>query len=152
MKPESSLPLSSAPATRPYPEQVWGTVKLPKLCKFLWWVVAFSPNTRAIGPPLVGRPRLFIQYIRSYSQYLEAVLHPQTEDAPYCDDREPLITEPPQVIQIHTSCEVQPIGSTVIIRLLYKPKTHDRVHNSVTSTSILTYSPYPHMFFLRDPF
>jgi hypothetical protein len=31
------------------------------------------PNPQAGGPPLVGCPRLLIQYIRSYSPYLEAV-------------------------------------------------------------------------------
>jgi hypothetical protein len=30
-------------------------------------------NPQARGPPLVGCPRLLIQYIRSYSPYLEAV-------------------------------------------------------------------------------
>jgi hypothetical protein len=33
-----------------------------------------SPNPKAGGPPLVGSPRLFIQYIRSYLPYLKAVL------------------------------------------------------------------------------
>jgi hypothetical protein len=31
------------------------------------------PNPKAGGPPLVGCPRLFIQYIRSYPTCLEAV-------------------------------------------------------------------------------
>jgi hypothetical protein len=31
------------------------------------------PNPPAGGPPLAGRPRLFIQYIRNYSPYLEAI-------------------------------------------------------------------------------
>jgi hypothetical protein len=34
-----------------------------------------TPNPQARGPPLFDRPRLLIQYIRSY-------LHPQPEDAP----------------------------------------------------------------------
>ncbi|KAJ4427260.1 hypothetical protein ANN_24878 [Periplaneta americana] len=32
-----------------------------------------SPNPQAGGPPLIGCPRLLIQYIRSYPPYLEAV-------------------------------------------------------------------------------
>jgi hypothetical protein len=32
-----------------------------------------SPNPQAEGPPLVGCQRLLIQYIRSYTSYLEAV-------------------------------------------------------------------------------
>jgi hypothetical protein len=31
------------------------------------------PNPQAEGPPLVGSPRLFIQHIRSYPTYLEAI-------------------------------------------------------------------------------
>ena len=42
--------------------------------KFLRWeVVSTSPNPQAGGPPIVGCPRLFIQYIRSYRPYLQAV-------------------------------------------------------------------------------
>ncbi|KAJ4446277.1 hypothetical protein ANN_12972 [Periplaneta americana] len=37
------------------------------------WVVSPSPNPQAGGPPLIGCPRLLIQYIRSYPPYLEAV-------------------------------------------------------------------------------
>jgi hypothetical protein len=32
-----------------------------------------TPNPQAGGPSLVGCPRLLIQYIRSYPQYLETV-------------------------------------------------------------------------------
>jgi hypothetical protein len=38
-----------------------------------WGVVSPTPNPQAGGPPLVGCPRLLIQYIRSYPPYLEAV-------------------------------------------------------------------------------
>jgi hypothetical protein len=31
------------------------------------------PNPQAGGPPFIGSPRLLIQYIRSYTLYLEAV-------------------------------------------------------------------------------
>ena len=40
----------------------------------LWGVVSTSTkNTQTGGPPIVSRPLLFIQYIRSYPPYLEAV-------------------------------------------------------------------------------
>ena len=44
-----------------------------------------SPKPQAGGPPLVGCPRLLIQYIRSYP--------PQREDAPCLCGRDPLITD-----------------------------------------------------------
>ena len=60
---------------------------------FLWrGVVDTSPNPQARGPPLVGCPRLLIQYIRSYPPYWSPFLHPQPEDAPCRGDRDPLIT------------------------------------------------------------
>jgi hypothetical protein len=40
---------------------------------FLRWVVSPTPNRQAQGPPLVGFPRMLIQYLRSYPPYLEAV-------------------------------------------------------------------------------
>jgi hypothetical protein len=54
--------------------------------------VSTSPNPQAEGPPLVGRPRMLIQYIRSYHRYRWPFLHPQSEDAPCRGDRDPLIT------------------------------------------------------------
>jgi len=45
-------------------------------------VVSTSPNPQAGGPPLVGCPRLLIQFIRSYSPYWRPFLYPQPEDAP----------------------------------------------------------------------
>jgi hypothetical protein len=36
-------------------------------------LLAPRPNPKAGGPPIVGCPRLFIQYIRSYPPYLEPV-------------------------------------------------------------------------------
>ena len=38
-----------------------------------WGVFSTFPNPQAGGPSPVGCPRLFIQYIRSYPPYLEAV-------------------------------------------------------------------------------
>ena len=40
---------------------------------YAWGVVSTLPNPQAGGPPLVGCPRLLIQYIRSYPPCLEAV-------------------------------------------------------------------------------
>jgi hypothetical protein len=45
-------------------------------------VVCTSPNPKAGGPPLVGCPRLLIQFIRSYPPYRRPFLYPQPEDAP----------------------------------------------------------------------
>jgi hypothetical protein len=42
--------------------------------KFIFYgEVSPTPNPQAGGPPLVGCPRLLIQYIRSYLPYLEVV-------------------------------------------------------------------------------
>jgi hypothetical protein len=73
----------------------------PRLCLWIfrnkdtfsrWGVVSTSPNPQAVGPPLVGGPRLLIQYIRSYPPYRRPFLHPQPEDAPCRGDRDALIT------------------------------------------------------------
>ena len=52
-----------------------------------------SPKPQAGAPPLVGCPRLLIQYIRSYPLYLRPFLHPQTEDAPCRGYRYPRFME-----------------------------------------------------------
>ena len=53
-------------------------------------IVSTSPNPQAGGPPLVGCPRLLIQFIRSYPPYRRPFLYPQPEDAPCRGDRDPL--------------------------------------------------------------
>jgi hypothetical protein len=60
-----------------------------KFLHFLKQEFIRAPQTG--GPPFVGCPRLLIQYIRSYPPYWSPFLHPQTEDAPCCGDRNPLI-------------------------------------------------------------
>jgi hypothetical protein len=46
----------------------------PEIINFLrWGVVSTSPNYQAEKPPLVGCPRLLIQYILSDPPYLQAV-------------------------------------------------------------------------------
>jgi hypothetical protein len=52
-----------------------------------WGGVSNSPNPQAGGPPLVGCPRLLIQYIRSYPPHWRTFLHPQPEDVPCRGDR-----------------------------------------------------------------
>jgi len=53
--------------------------------------VSISPIPQAGRPPLVGCPRLLIQYLLSYPPYWRLLLHPQPADAPYRGDRDPLI-------------------------------------------------------------
>ena len=52
-------------------------------------VVSTSPNPQAGGPPLVGCPRLLIQFIRSYPPYRRPFLYSQPEDAPCRGDMDP---------------------------------------------------------------
>jgi hypothetical protein len=49
-------------------------------CFWQWGVVSTSPNPQSGGPPLVGCPRLLIQYTLSYHRYWRPFLHPQIED------------------------------------------------------------------------
>ena len=59
---------------------------------FSWGgVVSASPSPQPGGPPLVGCPRLLIQFIRSYPPYWRLFLHPQPEDVPCRGDRDPQI-------------------------------------------------------------
>ena len=70
--------------------QVLGTCLWFVTKPVLWrGIVNTSPNLQAGGPPLVGCPRLLIQYIRRYLAYWRPFLHPQPEDAPGCGDRYP---------------------------------------------------------------
>jgi len=52
--------------------------------------VSTLPNSQAGGPPLVGCPRLLIQFIRSYPPCRRPFLFPQPEGAPCRGDRDPL--------------------------------------------------------------
>ena len=61
------------------------------MCFLRTEVVSTSPNPQAGGPPLVGCPRLLIQFTHSYPPYRRPFLHPQPEDAPCRCDRDPLI-------------------------------------------------------------
>ena len=59
------------------------------MCFLRRWVVSTSPNPQSGGPPLVGCPRLLIQFIHSYPPYRRPFLHPQPEDAPCRGNRDP---------------------------------------------------------------
>jgi len=54
-------------------------------------VVSTSSYPQAGGPPLVGSPRLLIQFIRSYRPYRWPFLYPQPEDAQCRGDKDPLL-------------------------------------------------------------
>ena len=53
-------------------------------------LLAPRPTPQAGEAPLVGCPRLLIQFIRSYPPYWRPFLYPQPEDAPCRGDRDPL--------------------------------------------------------------
>jgi hypothetical protein len=73
--------------------QFWGFLCKRFITKILFHEEFLAPRPpQAWGPPLVGRPRLLIQYIRSNPPYWRLFLHTQPYDAP-CGDRDPLITE-----------------------------------------------------------
>jgi len=81
-----------------------------------------SSNPQAGGPPLVGLPLMLIQYFRIFPRYWWPFLLPQTEDAPCCGDRDPLITVVHCLSCYFVSCTVCSKGhlieimtSTVII-------------------------------------
>ena len=64
-------------------------------------VVSTSPNPQAGWQPLVGCPRLLIQYIRRYPPYWRSFFHPQPENTPCRDDRDPLITGLHYQVKLH---------------------------------------------------
>jgi len=117
MEPDSSLPHSQASATPfvfcamlpletlpPGDPSAWAvyhrTVLSPEEASRMWvflnmnvlqgGVVSTSPNPQAEGPPLVGCPRLLVQFIRSYPPYWRPFLYPKPEDAPCRGDRDRL--------------------------------------------------------------
>jgi len=55
-------------------------------------LLAPRPTPKLEDHPLVGCPRLLIQFIRSYPPYRRPFLHSQPKDAPCCGDRDLLIT------------------------------------------------------------
>ena len=88
MEPEVSLPHSQASATCLQEAPcMWMFLNLNVL---QGGVASPSPNPQAGGPPLVGCPRLLIQFIRSYPPYRRQFLYPQPEDTPCRGDRDPL--------------------------------------------------------------
>jgi len=96
----------------PDPKPIYPFVRRPVL---RWGVVSTSHNPQAGGPPLLGCTRLLIQNIRSYPPYWRPSLHPQPEDAPYHNDRDPLPTTGPlfcltNIISTAIPPPVWPIG------------------------------------------
>jgi hypothetical protein len=83
-----SLPLlRSYQSTSPRPMvSVWTLHN--KICFLQWRVVSTSPNPQAGEPPIVGRLRLSIRYIRSYPPCWRRFVHPQPGDAPRRGDWE----------------------------------------------------------------
>jgi hypothetical protein len=93
MEPKSPLP---------YPQMLDSWVILN-----MWFlrrgVVSTLPNHQAGGPPLIGYPRLLIQFIHSYPPYRGPFLHPQPEDAPCRGDRDPHpVTQKCQILSCDT--------------------------------------------------
>ena len=95
------LPLETLPPGDPSGGVVYLRIVLsPDQASHLWMflnisvlqgrVVSTSPNPQAGGPPLVGCPRLLIQFICSYPPYQRLFLYPQPEGAPCHGDRDPL--------------------------------------------------------------
>jgi len=67
--------------------QSWGNCGCFTKWIFLRQVeISNSPKPRARWPPLVGCPRLRIQYIRTYPPYWTPFLRPQPQDAPCSGD------------------------------------------------------------------
>jgi hypothetical protein len=85
METEGSLLFSQKPAIGPYPEQLLrscqrispGPIRFEtfrnKINFYGKGLLAQKPRLQAGEPPLVGCPRLLIQYIRSYPPYLEVL-------------------------------------------------------------------------------
>jgi hypothetical protein len=74
MELEGPLPFSQDPSTGPYSVQVRSYLWSFETSLFLrWGVLSSTPDPKAGWPPLVGCPRLLIQYIRSYTPKLEGV-------------------------------------------------------------------------------
>jgi hypothetical protein len=75
---------------RPWPKF---TLWLFRYMILFWWeAISTSPIPQAGGRPLVGCPRLLIQYIRSYPPYRRPFLPPKHEDAPCLCDMDRHIT------------------------------------------------------------
>jgi len=87
-----------------------------------------------------------IQYIRSYLPYWRPFLHPQREDAPCCDDRDPLITGPYNIenkkysisIIWHTDSSSSSWRGGGDVRSSYSSKTYnnDSSQNSIVGLDV----------------
>ena len=110
--------------------QVRGLLFVWKHDTFLrWGVVSTSPNPQYGGLPLLGCPRLLIQYIRSYTPYWRQFFHPQSEDAPCCGDRDLLITATSTLrsqyrLQRGQDCHVMTVGRHQLCTMCTKGGTY----------------------------
>ena len=93
-------------------------------------VVSTSSNPQAGGPPLVGYPRLLIQFIHSYPPYWRPFLHPQPEDAPCRGDRDPHFNYIENAMSRISVTEI----SEVILPLPRSPLLH---YFKMTNTAII---------------
>jgi hypothetical protein len=76
-------------------------------------IVSTSPNPQVGEPPLVGCPRLLIQFIHSYCPCRRPFLHPQPEDAPCRGDRDP-----------HSWCGLPYVLQRILIKFLKERLSH----------------------------
>jgi len=82
------------PYQHPIFEKLQATFQFSGLVKYFvtwflrWGDISTTTNHQAGWPPLVGRPRLLIQLFTATLHIWRPLLHSQTEDAPFRDDRE----------------------------------------------------------------
>jgi len=98
-------------------------------------VVSTSSNPQAGGPPLVGCPRLLIQFIRSYPPYRRPFLYLQPEDVPRHGGRDllllPLKFRLLMIIYVHLLvCHLNQLQN-----LKKKSKNHALTHCTVSCPS-----------------
>ena len=74
----------------PSPEQAFHMWVFLNISVLQGEAVSTSPKPQAGGPPVVGCPRLLIQFIPCYPPYRRPFLYPQPEDAPFSGDKDPL--------------------------------------------------------------
>jgi hypothetical protein len=92
-------------------------------------------NPQAGGSPLVGSPRLLIQYIRSYPPYWRPFLHPQPYDVPCCGDRDPLNTDP---LLIHWNI-ITPLSPDLSCPQVYSSSFISFLKNNINNSVSLSY-------------
>ena len=136
METEGSLPHSQEPANCFCPERLlrlyWRIISVPKplfmirnMFKFLRWrFLNTTPKSQAVGPPIIGCPRLFIQYIRNYPPYLEAVPPSATwgRAMPFITLRKKIFVNWNEFLNCDGASWLDGVGSTLMLRILYRRK------------------------------